>query len=135
MGRDSAVTWSRALAAQALADTIKAADDVGNRSVFARPPGSLNVPALVVSRPLEVRYGVASFGVDEAELPVVCLGPLDGDDLVDDLIGLVRSAVAGDPTLGGTVQQASATLERNWRAAKVGGADVLCADALVVITM
>ena len=129
------MSWSRNLCAYALADTLKAADTVGNRSVFARPPATLNVPALVVSRPLEVRYGVSAFGVDEGELPVVCLGPLDGDDLVDELLALVNDAVAGDPTLGGAVRGAVMTQARNWRSAKVGGADTLAADAVVMVTM
>ena len=103
--------------------------------MFSRPPATLNVPALVISRPLEVRYGVAAFGVDEAELPVVCLGPLDGDDLVDELLAMVNDAVAGDPTFRGAVRSAVMTMARNWRSAKVAGADTLAADAVVMVTM
>ena len=52
-------------------------------NIFESPPTTLNPPAIVVSRPIEVRYGVAGFGVDAIELPVVCMGPMEGDDLVD----------------------------------------------------
>ena len=130
------MSWSRSKCAPALAAAIRAADVAGSgRSVYDRPPGTLHSPALVVGRPSEVRYGVAAFGVDEAELPVVCLGPLEGEDVVDELIALVRSAVEIDPQLGGVVQGALVPLERNWRVTKVAGADLLAADALVLLTM
>ena len=109
------MSWSRSTAAPALAETIRSADLTGTRSVYDRPVPTLHAPALVVARATEVRYGVAAFGVDEAELPVVCLGPMEGEDVVDELLALVREAVELDPTVGGVVQGAFVPLERNWR--------------------
>ena len=129
------MSWSRSLCAPALAETIRSADTSGTRSVYERPPTTLHLPALVVARPSEVRYGVAAFGVDEAELPVVCLGGLEGEDVVAELIALVREAVEHDPTFGGVVQGSFVPLERNWRVTKVSGSDALAADALVLVTM
>ena len=129
------MSWSRAKCAGGLADLLTGAT-VGTGqlvAVFASPPGTLNAPALVVSRPVEVRYGLGGFAVDSVELPVVCVGPVDGDDLVDELANVVRSAVLDDPTLGGTVQVAYAEVLRNYREQKVAGADVLTADLVLSI--
>ena len=89
------MSWQRSLVAAALADVLKAAQGEGDTAaIFSAPPETLNAPAIVVGRPTEVRYGVAGFGVDEATLPVICLGPSTGEDTVDGLISFVREVLA-----------------------------------------
>lgn len=128
------MSWSRALAAAGLADAFKAADD-GTTNIFPSPPMTLNPPAIVVGRPLEVRYAEAGLGVDAVELPVICLGPMEGDDVVDALITFVRSVVMADPSVGRTLRSTSPSLQRNWRAVRIGGADYLAADVVLNIEM
>lgn len=138
MGGDPAVTWSRKVAATALADTLRSSIEAagGNGvTVFERPPATLNVPALVISRQATVDYGVEAFGVDVAQLPVVCLGALGDVDQVDELVGIVLDAVDDDRTLGGAVRSCTPNSTRNWRAQKIGGADTLALDLLLDITM
>ena len=129
------MTWRRALVAPALADVLKAAQVEGDTaSIFSAPPETLNAPAIVVGRPIEVRYAVAGLGVDEADLPVICLAQmLAGEDAVDGLIAFVRAAVAPEPSLNGAVRICTATLERNWRAVRIGGADMMAADVVLTI--
>lgn len=130
------MSWRRALVAPELADMLKAAQgDADTASIFSAPPETLNAPAIVVGRPLEVRYGVGGLGVDEADLPVVCLASaLSGEDTVDDLISFVRAAVLADPSVSGAVQRCTATGERNWRMVRIGGAELLAADVVLTIS-
>jgi hypothetical protein len=126
------VSWERAPVAAALADLL--ADAAPGVAVFDTQPATLNPPALVVSRPTVVRYSAAAIAVDEVELPVICVGPLTaGDNTVADLAGLVRAAVAAEPTLSGTVKIAWITEERNWRAVTIAGVDCLAVDVIVNI--
>ena len=128
------MSWSRSLAAAALADAFKSADD-GTTNIFASPPMTLNPPAVVVGRPLEVRYATGGLGVDEVELPIVCLGPMEGDDVVDGLITFVRGVVMADPSAGSVLRTTWPSLQRNWRAVRIGGADYLAADVVLNIEM
>jgi hypothetical protein len=133
------MTWRRATFAQALAATLQAAaDDYGEApppSVFALPPETLNAPALVVGRPAEVLYGTGGLGVDVATVPVICLAAMGGEDVVDALIAFVRGVLGDDPTVGGVAQIAYAPSERNWRAVRIGGADMLAADVSLTVQM
>ena len=103
-------------------------------SIFAAPPETLNSPAIVVGRPIEVRYAVVAFAQDEATLPVICIGPAGGENTVDGLIAFVRATVLSDPTLGGTVPSCTVTAERNWRPLRIGGAELLGADVVLTVT-
>jgi hypothetical protein len=127
--------WTRAVVADALATLVASfAGEAGvAATVFAKPPGTLNPPAIVVGRPRMVRYGTAALSIDEVELPVACIGALDGDDVVDTLAGVVRDAVRADPTVGGTVQVAYPYEQAQWRAVNVAGADLLAADVVLMI--
>lgn len=128
------MSWQRAIVAPALADVLKAAQPEGGTvNIFAAPPETLNTPAVVVGRPIEVRYSVSAFAQDEAQLPVVCIGPSSGEDVVDGLIAFVRAAVGADPTLGGTVPSCAVTSERNWRPLRIGGAEMLGADVVLTV--
>jgi hypothetical protein len=129
------VSWSRTDCAAALAAAIQA--QFGETVVvYPKPPQTINPPAIVVGYPAEVRYTTFAFGVDEADLPVLCIGPLDGPEMVDDLIQGVRAAVNGpDLTLGGVVQGVGDTFERNWRPLNVAGIDVLQAEVALTIQM
>jgi len=128
------MAWNRTQAVAAVVAAVRAvcAETV---IVFAKPPQTVNPPAIVVGRPVEVRYAVAALSVDEADLPVACVGPADGEDLVDELIAAVRHAVAVDWSLGGAVQHCRDTLERNWRNLNVAGVDILQAEILLTIRM
>ena len=130
------MTWDRATAAKALAAELEAAVAAAGETVtvFDRPPATVNPPAIVVGRPTEVAYAQFAFGVDEATLPVLCVGPVDGEDRVTELIELVRGAIS-EPTLGGVVQNAWASAERNWRQINVAGADLLQAEVTFTIAM
>ena len=128
------MSWARALVAGAVADVLKAAQsDTDTFSVFANPPETLNAPAIVVGRPTEVRYNIGAFGIDEATLPVVCVGPSGGDDVLDALITFVRTAIGADVTLGGVVPSCIVTAERNWRPTRIGGADLMAADVVLSV--
>lgn len=131
------MTWDRAAAAKALAakigDAVTAAEDTA--TVFDRPPLTINPPAIVVGRPTEVRYAAFASGIDEATLPVACVGPLDGEDRVAQLVALVRGALAPSDQLGGVVQVAYVTGERNWRNLNVAGTDLLAVDVFFTIDM
>src|SRR5215471_17485932 len=107
------MSWSRAVAAPALAQAITN-HVAGQASVFEKPPQTLNAPAIVLGRPVEVQYSYFALGVDQCSFPVLCVGPADGDDAVANLITLVRGSLT-DATLGGVVQSCTAEYERNWR--------------------
>jgi hypothetical protein len=130
------VSWDRSLVgpalAQVLTDAVVAAGET--ITVFEKPPGTLNPPAFVVARPTTVRYATFAFGVDDVELPVLCVGPLDGDDRVAELIAFARAAIS-EPTLGGVVQICYPTGERNWRAVNIAGTDLLSAELVFSIQM
>jgi hypothetical protein len=134
------VSWSRPEATTALVAALNAAagnapdGSAGTVFVFGKSPATVNPPALVVGRPTEVIYATAGLGIDDATLPVLCVGPIDGEDVVDGLIQLVRSALT-DPMLGGAVQSAYAEAERNWHSLNVAGADLLQAEVTLKIQM
>lgn len=134
------MTWRRAVFSLALAEVLtEAAEaypwDGPAPSVFAKPPETLNAPAVVVGRPGEVLYGVGGFGIDVATVPVVCIGPLLGEDVIDGLIAFVRATLADNDTVGGLVQIVYAPSERNWRAVRIAGADMLAADVSLTVQM
>jgi hypothetical protein len=130
------VSWDRGPVAKAIAAAVETAATAQSVevSVFEKPPFTLNVPAIVVGRPSQVRYSVAGFSIDDVELPVLCVHGPDQDDAVSDLIALVRSSLT-DQTLGGVVQLCIATGERYWRNLKVAGADVLAAELVLTVNM
>jgi hypothetical protein len=131
------MAWQRTPVAKALAESIAqiveaAGDTVG---VFDRQPSTLNPPAIVIGRPIEVAYDAFAFGIDAAELPVGCVaGAGDGDDRVAELIAYVRAA-ADDVTLGGVVQSLDDNFERNWRNLTLGGVELVAADVIFTVTM
>jgi hypothetical protein len=126
------VSWDRAAVAAALVDVLTAATGV---MVFDRPPGTLNAPALVVARPNTVTYGNGAFGIDDAELPIVCVGGADDLDGLEALKALVRQAIDADNTIKGVVQHAYPQQERNWRVINIGGADLLTVEVILQIRM
>jgi len=127
------VTWNRTAATAAIVAAVAAA--LGETVfVYSRPPQTINPPAVVVGRPDEVLYAMSAFGVDEASLPVLCVGPADGEDVVDSLLADVRAGLA-DPMLGGAVQSCVPALQRNWRNMTVAGIDILQAELVLTIRM
>lgn len=127
------MTWNRTAAAAAVTAALQTV--LGETVwVYERPPGTVNPPAVIVGRPTEVRYSIPAFSIDEATLPVTCVGPHDGDDLVDQLVTQVRASFP-DPSLGGVVQACWPVDERAWRQASIGGVDVLLADVNLTIQM
>jgi hypothetical protein len=132
--------WSRAAFAAAMAASLATAAETWPGAppaptIYPRPPGTLNAPAIVVGRPTEVLYGVAGFAIDEATVPLVCIGALEGDDVVDALIAFCRTVVDVDPQVSGTVQIATAPREQSWRGVRIGGADLLAADLVLTVQM
>jgi hypothetical protein len=127
------MAWSRTTATQALVAALQvtAGESVW---VYGKSPNTVNPPAIVVGRPTEVVYATAGFGIDSATLPVLCVGPVDGEDMVDGLIAMVRAALS-DPSLGGAVQSVYAEAERNWHNLNVAGADLLQAEVTLIIQM
>jgi hypothetical protein len=132
------VAWNRAVVAKALYAMLTTAppDPAATPPfIFERPPGTLNAPAVVVGRPAEVRYSEFALGIDFCEFIVVCVAAIDGDDDLAELIGWARSVIEPDPSLGGAVQTCVCTGERNWRAVRVAGADLLAAELVLEVTM
>jgi hypothetical protein len=128
------MSWSRAVATTALVEVLQVA--MGETAaVFAKPPQTINPPAVVVSRPSDVTYATASFSIDAATLPVMCFGPADGEDVVDALLGQLRQAVDANASLNGAVQVCYAQGERGWRNLNVAGIDLLVAETVLVIQM
>jgi hypothetical protein len=127
------MTWTRSTAAPALAAALENQSD-GTVAIYAAPPATLNVPAAVVGHVLDVTYATAGLGLDTVQLPVICVGQLfDGEEQLEELTALVRSAVVADPQLAGTVSSVTANGERNWRAVKIGGADFMAVDVVLDI--
>lgn len=127
------MSWSRAAAAAAVAAAIEA-ETAGTVTVLAAPPQTLNPPAVVVGRPDQVRYSDFALGVDDVDLPVICVGAADGEDTVDSLLTVVAGSF-GDPTLGGAVLSCVADMQRNWRNVTVAGVDLLQAEIVLAIRM
>ena len=127
------MSWDRTVAVPALVNAIDVASG-GTVFVFDRPPTTLNPPAVVVGRPVEVLYATAGFSVDETTLPVLCVGAAEDDDTVDDLIGVVRAAVK-TPGLGGAAQSCVASAARNWRNVVLAGVEILQAEVILTIQM
>jgi hypothetical protein len=127
------MSWNRTNAAAALVSALQTQTGA-TVFVFPKPPQTLNPPAIVVGRPTEVLYSAWALSVDEVTLPVLCVGPGDGEDIVDGLITAVRAALA-DPMLGGAVQSCVASAERNWRNVVLAGVDILQAEVTLTIRM
>ena len=128
------MTWTRTPVAAALVDVLSAATS-GTVTVFAKPPTTINPPAVIVARPTNVNYATASFARDEATLPVEICGSFDGDDTVDALRDQIRKAIDANPTLGGVVPSCTVTSERNWRNVTVAGVELLAAQIVLTILM
>jgi hypothetical protein len=128
------MSWQRAPAAAALAELLTEASE-GTVACFAVPPQTINPPAIVVSRPVTEEYGVAGMSVDRITLPVVCVGPRDNDDVVEQLKRIVLDAILADPTIKGAVQVATATEARNWRMLSIAGIETLAVDVILTVQM
>jgi hypothetical protein len=127
------VTWDRAAVAGALVTTFGAVTPV---KVHAAPPETLNPMCIVVGRPDSVSYNTIAFSIDQATLPVMVVGGLETEDQIEALKALCRQAVGADPTLGGTVQAATATEERNWRnVTGAGGIQLLLVELVLAVQM
>jgi hypothetical protein len=127
------MSWSRT---DAVAAIVAALQQTMGEAVFvhAKTPQTINPPAIVVSRPLEVRYSSSAFSIDEASISVICVGPADGEDVVDGLITQVRQSFP-DPSLGGVVASCRPTVERNWRNVSIAGVDILQAEVVLTVDM
>jgi hypothetical protein len=128
------MSWSRSDVALAVVAQLQTV--VGETTfVFAKPPQTINPPALIVGRPLEVRYSTSGLAVDQALLPITCVGPADGEEMVDDLITAIRQAFPPGSNLGGLVQVIYPDSERGWRNLNLAGVDLLLADVSLTINM
>lgn len=127
------MTWSRAPFVAALVPALQSSLGDGV-FVHPKPPSTVNPPAVIVGRPVEVVHATAGFGVDTITIPVHCMAALDGDDLVEQLLAGVRAGLH-DPSLGGAIQSVTVEADRNWHNLNVAGADLLQADAILTVQM
>ncbi len=127
------MSWDRAVVAGALVTTFGTVTDV---KVHRLPPETLNPMCIVVGRPQPVTYNTPTFSIDDATLPVMVVGGIETEDQIEALKGLCRAAVKADPTLGGVVQNAVATEERNWRnITGAGGVQLLLVELILTVQM
>jgi hypothetical protein len=127
------MTWTRIIAAAAIAETLDRLDPAVN--VFATPPESFNPPAYIVGYPRTVAYGQQVFGIDLATIPImIAVGPNEVDR-ADAMVNMAKDALTSDPSLGRAVQGLTAPEQSNWRRLNVSGIDVLAVDLVLEITM
>jgi len=127
--------WNRRTVAEAVAATLTAATE-GTVAVFADPPATFNVPALIVGWPTTVTYHAPLMGVDEATLPLICAVAENQSARMDDLLNVARWALVNDPTLGGVLAFGVVVVatQRNWRVlADAAGARFLAAELTLEI--
>ena len=120
-----------------VADALVAAfATVTDTKVHKSPPETLNPMCIVVGRPQPVTYSTPVFAIDEASLPVMIVGGVETEDQIEALKILCRQAVRADSTLGGTVLNATATEERNWRnVTGAGGNQLLLVELVLTVKM
>jgi len=132
------MVWKRADAAAAIVPILEAIDTttlIGALvSVFAAPPETFNPPAYIIGYPAQVNYDGATFGIDEALLPVYAAGGMSEVDRIDALLEAAKVAIAGAP-LPSALQLLRVMQQTNWRPLKVGGSDLLAADLTLEIRM
>ena len=127
------MTWTRIIAAAAIAETLDRLDPAVN--VFATPPETFNPPAYIVGYPTTVQYGRQMFGTDVATIPVMIgVGPNEVDR-ADAMVAMAKDALVVDPSLGQLVQGLAITEQANWRRLNVSGIEVLAVDLVLEITM
>jgi hypothetical protein len=127
------VSWDRAAVANALVAVLGPATGA---TVHPRPPETLNPMCLVVGRPQPVTYSVAALSVDEAVLPLIVVGGVETEDQIEAIKNAAKAAVTADPTLGGAVQAAWPTEERNWRnITGAGGIQLLTVELILTVNM
>ena len=127
------MTWQRAPAAAGLAALLEPLDPLA--SVFSSPPSTFNPPAYVVGYVTRVDYGVPSYTIDTATLPMLAAAGVAELDRVDAMLAAAKVAIGADPTLGGSVQVARVTTQQSWRVLSVAGSEILCADLVLEIRM
>jgi len=126
------MSWNRTDAVKAIVQALSA--NINAAWIFDKTPQTINPPAVVVSRPDTINYSFFALGIDEATIPVVCVGAADGEDTVDALITAVRQSFP-DPSLGGIVSSCVPSSERGWRNASIAGIDVLQAEVVLTVQM
>lgn len=129
------MSWNRQAVADALVTMLTAATE-GAVKVHERPPETINPPAIVIGRPQPVLYSAIALSIDDASLPVIIAVGIESEDQAETIKTTVRNAVMGDPTLGGTVQSAVPSEERNWRNfTGAGGIQILTVELILSIQM
>jgi hypothetical protein len=128
------MSWDRAKVATALRALFAGANPAVH--VHDHPPEIVNPPFVEVHRPVTVTYSDAGFGLDTAELPVLIGSGLESEDQIETIKNACRSALMGNPSLGGIVAEAHATGERNWRnQTGAGGIQLLTVELIVEVRM
>ena len=78
----------------------------------------------------------AGLGVDEATLPLIVVGGAETEDTVEQIKNTAKQAIDAAFTLGGKVQAAWCTEERNWRnQTGAGGIQLLLVELVVMVQM
>ena len=125
------MTWERGPVAAALVDVLTPLD--ATVSVFSVPPSTFNPPAYVVGYPTRVDYGIPTYSIDTATLPMLAAAGPSEVDRVGALLAMAKAAIEVDPSLGGSCQVCRVTSQTSWRILSVAGADILCADLVLEI--
>ena len=126
--------WDRAGCAAALAATLGPV--LPTVTIHQKPPEIVNPFCVVVSRPAPVSYATAGLGVDEATLPLIIVGGVETEDTVEQIKNTAKTAIDANFTLGGKVQAAWVTEERNWRnLTGAGGIQLLLVELVVMVQM
>lgn len=126
---------------QAIADRLNA---IGGLTAYAYAPGNPVLPAAVVAPApgTFLNYVQTMDGIDDYTIGVsLFVAKTDEEtahaalDAYLDATGpdSILAAVAGDPTLGGTVHFAEVTEARNYGEATVAGTSVLACDLVIAV--
>jgi hypothetical protein len=126
--------WDRAACSDALVAVLGAA--LPTVTIHPRPPEVINPFCVVISRPAPVLYGTGALGIDEATLPLVVAGGAETEDRVEEIKNTCRTTVDANATLGGVVQIAWCSEERNWRnLTGAGGIQLLLVELVLTVRM
>jgi hypothetical protein len=129
------MTWQRKVVTDYLVTLLTNATE-GAVKVHPFPPETINGPCIVVMRPQPSLYSTVAFGIDDTTLPLSVVSGAEQEDALDSIKAACRSAIEGDPTLGGNVQQCFATEERNWRnVTGAGGIQLLIVEMILTVYM
>jgi hypothetical protein len=123
------MAWDLANVMDAVADALA---PVGV-TVHARPPGTFNVPALLVMFPTGVEFSTPTISIDLVEMAVLAAVSLEAPDQLSALVTDVRQALGKDTRLGGAVQTVRVARAQAVRPMAVAGATYLTCQIVMEV--